>query len=358
MARKVLVAVLNWGLGHAVRSISVVHAFLENGDEVMLGGNGISGEYLRTEFPQLPYVEFPPFEMSYSAGRSQLWAVLVSLPRILYSSWQDHRFVCRLVRDEKIDVLFSDNRFGLFCKYCHSIYMTHQLRIKMPSPLSAFEPMLKSMHGFVVSRFDDCWVPDFPGERNLSGKLSHPKSSLNVRYVGPLSRFDNRFLPKKQYKYKYLFVLSGVEPQRSIFESKVLRMFAERKDAPLSVLVRGVDVRFGHVRVVPSNLEMEGVLQKKRLSELMENADVVVCRSGYTSVMELASISHKAVLIPTPGQTEQEYLSVYLSSRYGQFSALRQDALSWNNLILSEAGLSEEPFCFDSSLLRDAVTRI
>ncbi|MFA6778519.1 MAG: hypothetical protein WCU80_01890, partial [Paludibacteraceae bacterium] len=129
MARKVLVAVLNWGLGHAVRSISVVHAFLENGDEVMLGGNGISGEYLRTEFPQLPYVEFPPFEMSYSTGGSQLWAVFVSLPRILYSSWQDHRFVCRLVRDEKIDVLFSDNRFGLFCKYCHSIYMTHQLRI-------------------------------------------------------------------------------------------------------------------------------------------------------------------------------------------------------------------------------------
>ncbi|HQJ90999.1 MAG TPA: hypothetical protein PLB70_10325, partial [Paludibacteraceae bacterium] len=119
MKKKVLVAVLNWGLGHAVRSIPVVKAFLDHDYEVLLGGNGSSGELLHKEFPQLRYVEFPSFEMKYSSGKSQVGAVFLSLPHLFASLWKDHRFVCHLVKEEGIDVVFSDNRFGLYCKNCH-----------------------------------------------------------------------------------------------------------------------------------------------------------------------------------------------------------------------------------------------
>ncbi|HOI26283.1 MAG TPA: glycosyltransferase [Paludibacteraceae bacterium] len=357
MKKKVLVAVLNWGLGHAVRSIPVVKAFLDHDYEVLLGGNGSSGEFLHKEFPQLRYVEFPSFEMKYSSGKSQVGAMLLSLPHLFASLWKDHQFVCRLVKEESIDVVFSDNRFGLYCKNCHTVYMTHQLLIKMPGPVSFLEPLLKALHGYLISKYDECWVPDFSDMKNLAGDLSHPQMNLKVRYVGPLSRFPKNGGIAVSLKYKFLFILSGVEPQRSILEKKILNLFEERVGLPSCLLVRGVESPFLNDTVY-HNLKIENVLSGESLLGLLQVSDCVVCRSGYTSIMELASISHKAVLIPTPGQTEQEYLANYLSSQYSMFASVNQNDLSWRVLFAAEKSLAEEFINFDPSLLEEVVERI
>ena len=181
--------------------------------------------------------------------------------------------------------------------------------------------------------------------------------NLKVRYVGPLSRFPKNGGIAVSLKYKFLFILSGIEPQRSILEKKILNLFEERVGLPSCLLVRGVESPFLNDTVYP-NLKIENVLSGEILLGLLQVSDCVVCRSGYTSIMELASISHKAVLIPTPGQTEQEYLANYLSSQYSMFASVNQNDLSWRVLIAAEKSLTEEFINFDPSLLEEVVERI
>ncbi len=317
-AQSVLVAPLNWGLGHAARCIPLVRQHLASGHRVTLAGDGESLTLLRKHFPDLPVLHLPHLALRYSHSKSQIGAILRALPHLIGWSIQDHIALQEILTYQHFDVVISDNRFGLYGKgkvhaaYRKSkhIYITHQLMIKMPRGWRWAEPIVHWLHGRIIRRYDECWIPDYAGENNLSGDLAH-KYSLpkNARFIGPLSRFEHNH--ETQMKGvatcgAIVAVLSGLEPQRSMLEKELL---AQYKDVEM-LLVRGkVDEPFckiqrGKVTIVP-------YLSDEALVQALLQAEKIIARSGYSTIMDFAALGvlHKAQFIPTPGQTEQEYLA-------------------------------------------------
>lgn len=352
--KRVLFAPLNWGLGHAVRSIPVLKELSASGFEIILAGNGFSLEYLRREFPGWEYVVLPSFEMRYSGSNSQLFSVLKALPEIISASWKEHRRLRHLVKEKNIDIVISDNRFGFFNKNCTSVYITHQLTIPLPAGFRFLTPVARKLHRMVMGNFTCCWIPDEPGDFNLSGKLSHNQIlPENARFIGVLSRFRKADIQVEK-KIDFLFILSGVEPQRTMLEDKIMALFQEN-NSHKAVLVRGVSCKKNQRRKERvGELTIINQASEKELKTLLDTSEVVVCRSGYTSIMELASLAKRAVLIPTPGQPEQEYLAEYLSV-YPLFACVKQAEFTFSNLLLAAGKTESYPFVFSPGLLANAI---
>ena len=313
---RILVAPLNWGLGHATRCIDLVNRLLARGDEVVLGGDGISLRRLRMAFPSLRVVELAPLELRYSNGRRQTWAMLRALPQIVRASIADHRLLQEAVRREGIDEVVSDNRFGCFVKGVRCVYMTHQLYIRLPRGWRWAEGMAYRLHRLVWKRYDEVWVPDYEDEReSLSGALSHRRTGLpsaSIRYIGPLSRLTPSC--ERDTRYDVVALLSGLEPQRTVFERTIRERYADSEERVL--IIRG---RIGEPQVEWHNGNMTVVPQMddSSLVRVLQGARKIICRSGYSTVMDLAAIGvlDKAEWIPTPGQPEQEYLAEHLNRR-------------------------------------------
>jgi len=354
----ILFAPLNWGLGHAVRSIPILKALSESGFEIILAGNGFSLEFLRREFPDWQYLVLPPFEMRYSGGNSQVISVLKALPKMIAASWKEHRQLRHLIKNRNIDIVISDNRFGLFNKNCISVYITHQLTIPLPAVFRFLTPVVRKLHQMVISNYTYCWIPDEPGDFNLSGNLSHNQTlPKNVRFIGILSRFQREtFSMRTEKQYDFLFILSGVEPQRTMLEKKIISLFQENSPRK-AVLVRGIPCKNEQISERAGELTIINQTSEKELKSLLEASEVVVCRSGYTSVMELAALSQRAVLIPTPGQPEQEYLAEYLSS-YPLFSCIKQEELTFSRLLFVAKNTQNQSFSFSSDLLTKAIQEL
>lgn len=293
---KVLVAPLNWGLGHATRCIPIINDLLKEGQEVVIGGDGESLELLRSEFPTLWCRYIPSFKIRYSKSNTQVFAMLRCLPSIVHNSIKEHREIKRIVKDLQIDKVISDNRFGLYGSGVQSIYITHQIMVKMPKGLKWLEPLVYSIHKHIIEKFDECLVPDYENpDDSLAGDLTHKYPlPVNARFIGPLSRFSylKPFVQPK--KCDVLVISSGVEPQRTMFENHVRERFKEKN---LNIVIA----------------------KKYRATELLPyimGADKIICRSGYTSVMDmhLLGVSDKVEWSATPGQTEQEYLLQIVNS--------------------------------------------
>ncbi|MCQ2336583.1 MAG: hypothetical protein MJ010_05335 [Paludibacteraceae bacterium] len=291
---RILVAPLNWGLGHATRCIPIINDLLKEGHEVMIGGDGESLELLRSEFPTLWCRYIPSFKIRYSKSNSQIFAMLRYLPSIIYYSIKEHREIKHIVKDLEIDMIVSDNRFGLFVSGIRTIYITHQIMVKMPKGLKWLEPLVYRLHRSIISNYDECWIPDYADkDKSLAGDLTHKYPVPdNAKFIGPLSRFKGMVCKPKHCEV--LVVLSGVEPSRTIFEKNIRQRFSQN-----------------NTNVV--------IAKKYRATELLPyilGADKIICRSGYTSVMDmhLLGVSDKVEWSATPGQTEQEYLLSLLTS--------------------------------------------
>ncbi len=276
---------------------------------------------LRGEFPHLEFIRMPGYEITYSKRGVTAAGLLAQLPQLLARIAREHRRLKRIIRDYRIDGVVSDNRFGLWTGDVPTVYVTHQLRIKLPAAFGRFEPPLTRLHRWIIERFDLCWVPDFPGEPNLAGELSHPPSPPgNVRYIGVLSRFEP--LPDRETRYDLLALLSGPEPQRTIFERKVIEQL--NGSGMRALVVRGVPggstspTASGGVMTVDH-------LPGGELNRALMQAHLVLARAGYSTAMDLAKLGKKAILVPTPGQTEQEYLAYEYQHR-GWFFTVLQDA--------------------------------
>lgn len=321
--QRILVCPLDWGLGHATRCIPLIYAFLKEGHTVLLAGSGPSLLRLKQEFPQLQAIDFPSFTLQYSKGTSQVWAVVKALPRLVKHTQWEHRALPSLLAHYNITMVVSDNRFGLFTHLVPCAYLTHQLWIKLPSPFTFLEPLVARWHRRIIAKYTYCWVPDYADiDASLAGELSHPKRvPANVMYVGPLSRFS---LPHASHRSALptsentltLALLSGVEPQRSIFEQYLLDSL-QIEPANRVVLVQGLPqttqppYKNGKVEVFP-------YLSTEQLLPLLQQATRIICRSGYSTVMDLAALGklQQAVFVPTPGQSEQEYLAQYLRTKH------------------------------------------
>lgn len=305
---KVLVCPLNWGLGHATRCVPIIRQQMADGHEPVLVSDGFPLQFLRQEFPTLRFIEFPSYSIKYSKSNSQIAAMLCSFPAIFKGIINEYCWLNALLKNEHFDQIISDNRFGMWNKSVHSVYVTHQLMVKMPRSLKLLEPLVHQIHKLFINRYDECWIPDLDENGGLSGDLAH-KYSLprNASFIGTLSRFQVMENTEPNVDYEVVAVVSGIEPQRTIFEDKLILRYKNKSEKTLIVQgqpqVEKNEKQIGNVTLVSH-------LSDSNLAAYLLGAKKIICRSGYSSIMDLDALKclHKAELIPTPGQTEQEYL--------------------------------------------------
>ncbi|MBZ4189727.1 glycosyltransferase [Niabella beijingensis] len=311
--KNILLAPLDWGLGHTTRCIPIINELLKNGANVLVAGNTVQQLLLKKEFSQLIYLPLEGYNVRYTTQKNRFVSHLMrQLPGLLKAIRQEHRWLRRIVKEYAIDGVISDNRFGLHHPELPAVFITHQLKIK--NPLGAFmETVSRKINYRWISRFSACWIPDYPQAPGLAGDLSHPDKMPGIpcAYLGPLSRMQPLAVPG--IKNRILLLLSGPEPQRSLFEKIICEQLPYIKGN--IVLVRGLPEGNGPELAVPSSVVVYDHLPAATLNLELCKADVVVCRSGYSSVMDLQAIGATPVLIPTPGQTEQEYLAALLGDQ-------------------------------------------
>ena len=324
---KVLVAPLDWGLGHATRCIPLIRELVALGCEVTIAASGPTESLLRKEFPHLIFLSLQGYEIRYG-NRGVLFSLLRQLPRILQTIKYEQKWLDKLLKKEQFDAVISDNRPGLFHASIPCVYITHQLQI-LSGLGSLADRLLFKLHNHYYKRFNEVWVPDFETSPGLAGKLSHPElNSSKVKYIGPLTRLqkNNLTMPKRDL----LVLLSGPEPQRSIFEQEIMNQLHHSNDKVL--LVRGLPGTNKKPNHLPQNIEIQNHLSAAELELEIAASSLIICRSGYTTIMDLVCLGKNAVLIPTPGQTEQEYIARHLEES-GFFPCIRQSEFNLKEAI-------------------------
>lgn len=301
IAKKIIVAPLNWGLGHATRCIPIILELQKEGFTPILASDGCALELLKKEFPELQTLTLPSYNIRYTKlGMLLQLSLLLQVPKLIKAVIFEKKVIAKFITENDVVGIISDNRFGVYAKNIPSVYMTHQLQV-MTGWFTIFSTKL---HQTAIKNFDACWVPDFKGETNFSGTLGHlKKESFLVKYLGILSRFKKYDANKK---YDFLVLLSGPEPQRSQLEVKLLLKFKDSKKQILFVLGQ---VEKEQKTTQCGTLTICNFMTSGDLSEAIQSSEVVIARSGYTTIMDLAKLNKKALFIPTPGQTEQLYLA-------------------------------------------------
>lgn len=328
--KKVLVAALNWGLGHAARCIPVIRAFEKHGCEVAMASDGASLFLLKKEFPHLKAIGLPSYAIRYGNKLPMLLSIGVQLPKILRTIILETRFLQVVQETEHFDVIVSDSRFGCRVPSIANVYLTHQVIIRLPGWLKMFEGLGAALHKTAWEKFDYVWVIDRKGDSGLSGKMGQSYTHPKITHIGILSRFASGEPAAKTLDV--CFLLSGPEPQRTILEKAVIdRPWPEDKKYHL---IRGLPESNGGL-TLPSDWKVSNHLSTEELRTVLLSAKHIVCRSGYSTVMDLARLGVRATLIPTPGQPEQEYLAAYLSRNF-HFRNIRQRAFAKNGITMDE----------------------
>lgn len=323
---EVLVSPLDWGLGHATRLIPVIRLLLQEKHHVILAGDRSSLDLLKIEFPSLEWIRLLSTRVSYSKNRAMIPTMILFLPEFLRGIILEHRHLKSILRKHTVDVVISDNRYGLWNKKVYSILLTHQYKLIMPRGLRWMESLVHWIIRALIHPFDECWIPDHAAEPSLSGSLSHDYTvNANVSYIGPLSRFPENETPSSRpFLYDVLILLSGPESQRTVLEEKLIAHPA--LDGKKVFLVRGIPDDGKLASRFPS-WKIAGRLNSQEVYDAVRRSEFVICRAGYSSIMDLVAIKKMALLIPTPGQTEQEYLARHGSS-LGLFCATTQKELA------------------------------
>lgn len=320
---KILVAPLNWGLGHATRCIPIINQLEKQGFEPVIASDGASLNLLKLEFPNLKHYELPSYNIKYSTKDKCLKLKLtMQLPKIFNAIRKEKKVVQNIIKENNIKGIISDNRLGVYSKKTSSVYMTHQVNVLFGS----FTLFSSKIHQHYINKFDECWIPDSESDKNLSGRLGHlKKGSKNHIYLGPISRVEFKNLPAK---YDIAAILSGPEPQRTLLEEKLLSEFNKTDKSVL--LVRGVFEKEQKLEK-QNNITVFNFMNSNELETALNESEIIVSRSGYTTIMDLACLQKKAFFIPTPGQEEQEYLAKRLKRNgYAPFS--KQDDFSIDKL--------------------------
>ena len=317
--QSVLICPLDWGIGHATRVVPIIDELIHNEFKVIIAASGNALIFLKREFPRLTFLHFPNYQVKYSKSGSQVFKMIKLFPKIIYCSIKEHFKLRKFISAYNIDIVISDNRFGLWNKSTFNIFITHQVNLSFPRKLKFLSNIYFSALRRIIEKYNECWIPDFKGERNLAGLLSHTKKELSKAfYIGPLSRFAKLELDLNITKeFDVLFILSGPEPQRTIFENIIL---SQVKLTKFNIaIVRGTDNKLE----IKTSFPVYNIANTETLKKLIDKSDLVICRSGYSSIMDLVTLGKRAVLVPTPGQTEQEYLAKYLMKK-GLFFSMEQ----------------------------------
>jgi hypothetical protein len=313
--RNILICPLEWGLGHATRMIPLAKRLKDKGNNIFIGGGEEQLLLFRYELPGLTYISFPGFKPGYSKHFPSWLVMLCKIPVLVYHLIREHSELKKIIRDFSIDIVISDNRFGLWNRNVTTIYVTHIMRVPFPKPFCFAEIIGILVHRAIIRKYDLCFIPDLPGELNVSGRLSHGlKLPSNAIYIGLLSRFSG-IIPAKSGSFDYrhnTVILSGPEPQRGILRQKLESIFIAQE--PSTVFLGGRP-DMSNEMTGTDNIVYYNHLDSSRMAEALKSSDYILSRSGYTTIMELISLGCTAFIIPTPGQTEQEYLAAYLEEK-------------------------------------------
>lgn len=356
--QNILICPLEWGLGHAARMIPLARKLMGMNQTVFIASGEEHLLLFREELPGLTYIHFPGFKPGYSGVLPQYLPLLFKTPLLVFHIIREHFRLNEIIRDYGIDIVISDNRFGLWNRNVRTAYITHMPLIPFPWPFRFLEFIGIRLHRAVMRKYSICLIPDLPGDINLTGRLSHgirlPETS---RYIGILSRFPVTAgsSPGSTAVYKHnTVILSGPEPQRSILSQKVLKLLKNEKI--ITVILEGRPGK-GNKIFRSANFVFCSHLPASEMQEMISGSESIITRAGYTTIMELTSLRCSALLVPTPGQTEQEYLAEYLSSK-GWFSYILQKDLDKGisqvqNIAAIPAYISEESSCLLDAALQE-----
>ena len=305
----ILIAALHWGLGHATRCVPIIKALQKQSCRVFIASDGAAGILLRQQFPELPYLELPAYNIHY-AGENLTWSLLKQSPRVWRAIQQEQKVLAEWMVKYQFQIIVSDNRYGCHHPDALNIFLGHQLAIQATNTISTW--VASRVQRRLLTPFSEAWIPDFPGEKNLSGALGHPLRSPinNTHYLGALSRFAKASVKEEK---GVVALVSGPEPERGQFAKSLLEQL-ESLSLPSTLILgtpqQATTLESKTVQIIP-------FLDGTELQEILAGAQYIICRSGYSSLMDLQRLEKKALLIPTPGQPEQEYL------------AQRMEALGW-----------------------------
>ena len=301
MANKtVLVAPLHWGLGHAARCIPIIKQQIEQGNQVIIAASGGPKALLADHFESCRFVDIPFMKITYPKDGNMVRHFFLKGPSLIWSIWREHQHLKSLIQQEHIDLIISDSRFGLRNKQVQSIFITHQIEIKSP----LFQGLINKINRWVMNRFDEVWIPDYAEKPGLAGELSHAqKMPLRYEYIGPLSRF-NKAICQRKVSNKAVALVSGPEPQRTLFENQIVNRFRASSQDVLILSGKPDQINMQEI----NNITIVNHLNDDELINALESATHVIARSGYSSIMDFHMLGIKAEFIATPGQTEQEYL--------------------------------------------------
>ena len=305
----ILIAPLDWGLGHATRCVPIIKLLQQQQCTIIVAATGNHKALLQQEFANLTYIDVPNYNITY--GSNTINSILKTIPNILAVNKAikaENKWVQQVVVDWGISIIISDNRYGVWHPKCTNIFITHQLQPK--SFLFAFgEKLVRNYLYSHINKFSYCWVFDAANEQSLAGKLSHPglMPTIPVTYIGVHTRLSYNPLP---IVYKAAVILSGPEPQRSILEQKIIKQLQHCTHK--IIMVRGLPITNMPLVSSNNNITIHNYLPSALLNTIINQSEFIISRSGYTSVMDLLLLRKKCIFIPTPSQSEQQYIATYL----------------------------------------------
>ena len=321
--KKILVAPLDWGLGHAARSVPLIKVLCSKNDVIIACGPSAYG-FLQKELPDLEIIKIDDWRIRYPKHKINFFTILGWIPVMLRNSIHEHRFVKRIIRSRGIDCIVSDNRYGLLYKGLECYIITHQVYPKMPRGFGFLENLGGWIFKRYLSKFNKVLIPDFEDGDNLTGSLAADRKLPPEKFVriGILSRFNHSQAGTPAFhQIPVLVLMSGQENQRTVLENMLIDAL---DGCGRNVLfVRGVgDSRAPLVDT--DNIKFCNLLSGNELRDALMTAELIICRAGYSTLCDVVALKKRAVIIPTPGQTEQEYLAERLDGKFG-FRSISQD---------------------------------
>lgn len=326
-------------MGHASRCIPIIRELQIAGFEPIIASDGDALKLLKKEFPKLTSYQLPSYNINYSKNRNTLKLKLFfSVPAIFSAVKKEKKITSKIVEKEQISGIISDNRFGVYHPKIPSVYITHQLNV-----LAGFATFFTSkIHRRIMMKYSEVWIPDTQHKHNFSGKLSaFNDSNLNLKYIGVLSRLKSF---KLEVKYDVTVLLSGPEPQRTILEKKLLNQLNNFQGKILFIRGKVTSEKLQQ----PKNWEVRNLVLTNELEKLLNQSKLIIARSGYSTIMDLAVLGKKAFFIPTSGQNEQIYLAKRMQKlNIAPHSSQEKFKLEQLNKVKNYCGFSETQSKFD-----------
>lgn len=321
----IFVSPLSWGLGHATRDVPIIQELLKHNHRITIASSGPSIVFLKQEFPQCDFIYFLDYPPPYTRSRFFIAKFTAYIPIIIHAIHVEERKARQLFEENKYDLIISDNRFGVYSHDVPSFLISHQLRFSAPKILSFAEEWAQTFNSRFHKNFTRVIVPDnSPDTVSLSGTLScntRKATQERIYYAGILSSIRK---VNVEEDIDFLISVSGPEPQRTMLEEVMFKQVQKLPGKKMMLLGKPAEKR---EYKMDDSTTVKSHASREEMSVLMNRAKFIISRSGYTTMMEIAELGKKQCLfIPTPGQTEQEYLSQYYQEK-GWFYSKSQYSL-------------------------------